>query len=115
MKHNKPFELNDIKNFAKDADAQARLEGAFQSQADQIAILKHQLDLLESAIRNDYDSIIITELSLEKPGPRIVYVNDGFTRMTGYTKQEVLGKTPRILQGAKTDRAILERLKRRLI
>jgi PAS domain S-box-containing protein len=71
--------------------------------------------LLESAIRNDYDSIIITELSLEKPGPKIVYVNDGFTRMTGYTKQEVLGKTPRILQGAKTDRAILERLKRRLI
>ena len=115
MKHNKPFELNDIKNFAKDADAQIRLEGAFQSQADQIATLKHQLDLLESAIRNDYDSIIITELSLEKPGPRIVYVNDGFTRMTGYTKQEVLGKTPRILQGAKTDRAILERLKRRLI
>ena len=52
---------------------------------------------------------------MEKPGPRIVYVNDGFTRMTGYTKQEVLGKTPRILQGAKTDRAILERLKRRLI
>ena len=72
MKHDKPFEINDIKNFAKDADAQARLEGAFQSQADQIAILKHQLDLLESAIRNDYDSIIITELSLEKPGPRIV-------------------------------------------
>ena len=35
--------------------------------------------------------------------------------MTGYTKQEVLGKTPRILQGEKTDRSILERLKRRLI
>ena len=26
MKHNKPFELNDIKNFAKDVDAQVRLE-----------------------------------------------------------------------------------------
>jgi PAS domain S-box-containing protein len=115
MKYNNPFELDDIKKFAKDAEAQARLEDAFKSQASEIATLKHQLDLLESAIRNDYDSIIITELSLEKPGPKIVYVNDGFTRMTGYTKQEVLGKTPRILQGEKTDRAILERLKRRLI
>ena len=115
MKYNKLFELDDIKKIIKDADAQIRLEDAFKSQANEIALLKHQLDLLESAIRNDYDSIIITELSLEKPGPKIVYVNDGFTRMTGYTKQEVLGKTPRILQGEKTDRSILERLKRRLI
>ena len=115
MKYNKSFVLNDIKKIIKDADAQIRLEDAFKSQANEIALLKHQLDLLESAIRNDYDSIIITELSLEKPGPKIVYVNDGFTRMTGYTKQEVLGKTPRILQGEKTDRSILERLKRRLI
>ena len=91
MKYNNPFELDDIKKFAKDAEAHARLEDAFKSQASEIATLKHQLDLLESAIRNDYDSIIITELSLEKPGPKIVYVNDGFTRMTGYTKQEVLG------------------------
>ena len=115
MKYNKSFELDDIKKIIKDADAQIRLEDAFKSQANEIALLKHHLNLLESAIRNDYDSIIITELSLEKPGPKIVYVNDGFTRMTGYTKQEVLGKTPRILQGEKTDRSILERLKRRLI
>lgn len=115
MKYNKSFELDDIKKIIKDADAQIRLEDAFKSQANEIALLKHQLNLLESAIRNDYDSIIITELNLEKPGPKIVYVNDGFTRMTGYTKQEVLGKTPRILQGEKTDRSILERLKRRLI
>ncbi len=35
--------------------------------------------------------------------------------MTGYLPEEVIGKTPRILQGPKTDRAILDRLKRRLI
>tara|TARA_B100000989_G_scaffold299067_1_gene292866 strand:- start:13672 stop:14550 length:879 start_codon:yes stop_codon:yes gene_type:complete len=115
MKYNKSFEIDDIKKITKDAEAQIRLEDAFKSQANEIAVLKHQLELLESAIRNDYDSIIITELSLVKPGPKIIYVNDGFTRMTGYTKQEVLGKTPRILQGEKTDRSILERLKRRLI
>jgi len=73
------------------------------------------VELLENAIRNDYDSILITELNLEKPGPKIVYVNEGFTRMTGYSKEETIGKTPRMLQGPKTDRAILDRLKRRLI
>jgi len=115
MKHTNSLRLDDIKNLAKDQEAQAKLEHALQAQAEEIAQLKHQLSLLESAIRNDYDSIIITELGLEKPGPKIVYTNDGFTRMTGYTKEEVLGKTPRILQGEKTDRAILDRLKRRLI
>ncbi|MDY6868940.1 MAG: PAS domain S-box protein, partial [Chloroflexota bacterium] len=49
-----------------------------------------------------------------KPGPKIVYVNEGFCKMTGYTKEEVIGKTPRILQGPKTDRAILDKLKRKL-
>lgn len=74
---------------------------------------KHLL-LLENAIRSDYDSIVITELELEKPGPEIVYVNDGFTKMTGYSREEVIGRTPRILQGEKTDRAVLDKLKTRL-
>lgn len=75
---------------------------------------KLHLDLLEKAIASDYDSIIITEVDMEKPGPRIVYVNDGFTRMTGYTREEAIGQTPRILQGEKTDRKVLDTLRERL-
>lgn len=73
--------------------------------------VKRELKLLESVIRNDYDSIVITELELEKPGPKIVYVNKGFEKITGYKKEEVIGKTPRILQGPKTDRSTLDRLR----
>lgn len=76
---------------------------------------KDNLELLEAAIRNDYDSILITDLNLEEPGPKIVYVNDGFTKMTGYSKNDVIGKTPRILQGPKTDRTVLEKLKKSLL
>jgi len=107
--------LEQLKKCAKDQESFSKLEELYGKLNEKLQRTEEQLGYLESAIRNDYDSIIITELELEHPGPRIVYVNDGFTRMTGYTKEEVLGKTPRVLQGPKTDRAILDRLKRRLI
>nr|WP_315156329.1 PAS domain S-box protein [uncultured Flavobacterium sp.] len=70
-----------------------------------------RLKLLESVITNTDDSILITEAEpFDEPGPRIVYVNEAFTRMTGYTAEEVIGKTPRILQGPKTDREELDKL-----
>ena len=49
------------------------------------------------------DVIIITDAEpIDEPGPRIVYVNPAFTRMTGYSPEEVIGLTPRVLQGPKT-------------
>ncbi|MBA6389545.1 diguanylate cyclase [Colwellia sp. BRX10-3] len=49
------------------------------------------------------DVIVVTEASsILDDGPKIVYVNKAFTELTGYTKEEVLGKTPRILQGPDT-------------
>jgi len=49
------------------------------------------------------DVILITDTELiDEPGPRIVYVNPAFTRMTGYSTEEVMGLTPRVLQGPKT-------------
>lgn len=70
--------------------------------------------LLAAVVHFSEDSIIITDTQLDLPGPQIIYVNPGFTRMTGYSPQEVIGKTPRILQGPKTDRNVLERLRRAL-
>lgn len=107
--------LEQLKKYSKDEVSFQKLEELVGNMYSSLKQFQNQLDLLESAIRNDYDSILITELNLERPGPKIVYVNDGFTRMTGYLPKEVIGKTPRILQGPKTDRAILDRLKRRLI
>jgi PAS domain S-box-containing protein len=73
---------------------------------------EERLRLLESVAVNANDAILITEAELiDESGPRIIYVNDAFTRMTGYTQQEVLGKTPRILQGPKTDFVELAKLR----
>jgi PAS domain S-box-containing protein len=67
--------------------------------------------LLRAVLEAARESILVTEAELELPGPRIVYVNPAFTRITGYAPEDVLGKTPRILQGPKTDRAVLEHLR----
>ena len=76
---------------------------------------EERLRLLESVVVNANDSVIITEAEpINIPGPRIIYVNEAFTRMTGYSKDEVIGKTPRLLHGEKTNRAQLERIRQAL-
>lgn len=93
----------------------AQLEAANQELQAQIAErlkAEAQLRLLESVVVNANDAILITEAEpIDEPGPRILYVNEAFTRMTGYSQQEVLGKTPRILQGTNSDRASLAKIR----
>lgn len=66
------------------------------------------------AVANAQEALVITEAQLELPGPRIEYVNEAFTRMTGYTAAEVVGHTPRMFQGLRTDRTVLARMRRQL-
>ena len=72
-----------------------------------------QLRLLSSAIRRLNDMVLITEANLiDGPhGPKIVYASPSFYRDTGFTRDEVIGKTPRILQGPETSRAALDRIR----
>ncbi|MEJ5994401.1 PAS domain S-box protein [Pedobacter sp. Du54] len=91
-----------------------RMVGAIQD-ISQRKKEEQQLKLLESVITNTNDSVLITEAQpIEGIGPRIIYVNNAFTKLTGYTADEVIGKTPRILQGKKTDRGVLDNLKKHL-
>ena len=69
------------------------------------------LRLLESVLHNASDVILVTEAEpIDAPGPRIVCVNESFTRMTGYTAAEAIGQTPRMLQSPYTDRARLDEI-----
>lgn len=71
-----------------------------------------RLRLLESVTVTANDAILLTEAdSLDEPEPKIVYVNEAFTRMTGYSADEVVGKSPRFMQGPSTDRVQLDRLR----
>jgi PAS domain S-box-containing protein len=71
-----------------------------------------QLRLLQSVVLNTNDAVMITEAEpIDEPGPRILYVNEAFARITGYPPEEVIGQTPWILQGPKTDRAELHKVR----
>ena len=73
---------------------------------------QEQLRLLEGSIARLNDIVIITEAGpFSEPGPRIVFVNEAFERRTGYTRDEVIGRTPRLLQGPNTQRRSLDQIR----
>ncbi len=58
---------------------------------------EQRLRLLETVITQTKDAIIITESPSNERGiPKIIYVNPAFTKLTGYTPKEVIGKTPKV-------------------
>lgn len=62
--------------------------------------------------RHVRDAVVITEAEpVDLPGPRMVWVNQAFTDMTGYTPEEAIGQTPRLLQGPDTDPVIRRRIR----
>ena len=98
--------------FFYDAEGKAvRMVGTVMDISDR----KHreeQLRLLESVVVNTSNAVIITDSEpIDQAGSQIFYVNPAFTRITGYSPEEVIGQTPRILQGSKTDRAVLEQIR----
>ena len=65
--------------------------------------------LLETVALSANDAIIITQAEpKEEPGPRILYVNPAFEALSGYTAAEVLGRSPRFLQGPGSSRETLD-------
>jgi len=70
--------------------------------------------LLEEAVAHARDGVTITSADLDAPGPTILYVNPAFTRITGYSAAEAIGRSPRILQGPKTDRQVLKNVRQAL-
>jgi diguanylate cyclase (GGDEF)-like protein/PAS domain S-box-containing protein len=59
-----------------------------------------QRKLLSAAIDCSDQVVIITNAKQD-----IVYVNPSFTRLTGYTREEAVGRNPRFLQGPETNQA----------
>ncbi len=74
--------------------------------------LHAKLQRLEAGQDDAPDAVLLTDANLSAgDGTRIVYANHSFERLSGYPLEELIGRTPRLLQGADTNRAMLERLR----
>lgn len=65
------------------------------------------LVLLKAIAESSFDSILITDASSKI---KIIYANNAFKKLTGYSPSSVLGKSPRILQGPATDAKVITKL-----
>jgi len=73
-------------------------------------------ELLSACVERLNDIVMITEASpIDAPGPRIIYVNSAFEKVTGYSRDEVIGKSPRLLQGPETDKTELQKVRAALV
>ena len=79
------------------ADWQAALEG--------LELYRGHYERLCRAVQQTADSVVITDRQA-----RIEYVNPAFEATSGYTAQEVLGRTPSLLQSGQHDRPFYEAL-----
>ena len=97
---------NDIE-IAKSA---ANLLGTFLTRHEEAELLY----LLHAAIDSTQEAVVITDAQLDAPGPHIVFANPAVEKLSGYSHEELLGLSPRIFQGPKTNREALRRLREEL-
>jgi PAS domain S-box-containing protein len=79
------------------AEQNALLYAQVQRELDERKATAEQLRKLSLAVEQSPDSVVITNLDAE-----IEYVNQAFVQNTGYAREEVIGKNPRILHSGKT-------------
>lgn len=71
---------------------------------DVIKLLADPLDMV----------VVVTDAELKSPGPHVLYTNPAYEKMTGYTPEEAIGNSPRMLQGERTNKVLLKQLTRAL-
>jgi len=75
---------------------------------------EQQNRLMASALTNLQDAVIITEAETGTSPPAILYTNEAFERITGYSRTHVQDKTLDILYGKKTDNKSLQQCQKSL-
>lgn len=93
---------NIIGHYIPDFGVDGAVKG-FSILANEVTELKEteaQLKLAACVFENTLDGVLITD-----PDGTILSVNPAFTEITGYTKEEAIGKNPRLLKSNRHDRA----------
>ena len=73
---------------------------------------EEQVELVKELVAGMAEAVMIVDAQEGNTDPPILHINKAFTELTGYALDDIVGKTPKILQGPRTERTVLERLKR---
>ena len=106
------------------AEPPAHLHGIAQL-AEELGVVLHpllrrlkdqtELRLFRRAVDACPDPVVIADAdTIDEPGPRIVYCNNAFELHTGYRREQVLGRSPRVMQGPKTSPVARQRIRNAL-
>lgn len=80
-----------------------------QEEITELKKTEEELLLKTVAIESANDGIVLTDPTL--PDNPIVYVSQGFLKLTGYTQSEVMGRNCRFMQGPDTDKEVVQRIR----
>ena len=81
------------------------LRQALEQRDEALSKSRQSLQLAERVIESSFEGIVITDENV-----RIEFVNPAFTQLTGYTREEVIGRTPQILSSGRHDAQFYQRM-----
>lgn len=81
--------------------------------ADREKLAEEQIYIRTKAMEATSDGIFI--IDAKKPGFPIIYANPSFYSLTGYAKNEVIGKNYFLLYGSGTDSRLVEKIKQTIL
>lgn len=73
-----------------------------------------KVQLIALASEQAYNAVLITNADFTDGGPSIEYCNPAFCQMTGYPNEELIGRSPKMLQGPETDPEVIDSLRQAL-
>lgn len=79
-----------------DVDEMARTFNLF---VHNLELATKSITLLAKVVENSEEAIIISDAD-----NRIIFTNEAFSRLTGYTREEAMGQNPRLLKSGKQDK-----------
>jgi len=76
---------------------------------------EEKLELLSAVVQQSSDSVVITEPCVDRPDAQILYVNPAFSRLMGYSAEEMVGQSLSVFHGPRTDRAAVLEMRQALV
>jgi diguanylate cyclase (GGDEF)-like protein/PAS domain S-box-containing protein len=100
-----------LQRLARSLDDVHLFADSLQEGKSELHALNAELRLTAAAVARLNDMVVIARV-VDRPGAEqpIIFVNDAFLRRTGYQRDEVLGRSWRMLLGEDTDRDDVQRI-----